>query len=617
MGKLKWLGFLVCLLFVQQLTATSTIDSLKALYPKQSNFEKASTLAELSYQLAFDDTKASIIYGQLAYQAASETGDQALIAQTLNDWSIPYLVAGNYDSVLVLSEKCLAIRTQLGDSVGMAKTLNKMANAQSELGQEEQSLKNNLLAIEIFNAQNLQVYSGRIYSNVASLYEGRGLYDLALDYYQKAKRMAKESNNMDAFYLAQINEGTCYTKLSAFSKAEVLLKESLQHYLLKENVEMIGSIYQGLGFNATQAGQILEAFDYYSLSLQHFEQNGSITGQALININLGNNLVTQKKYEAAEVYLNKGLNYSVQTTSIPQLQHAYKALTRFENLRGDYEKADTYFDLYQVYMDSMYNADTRLAIADMQVKHETDQKVKALEQEKLNKKNAQLWLAVATAAAALLLLFVFFIRHRKKISEQSLQLKALQNIEKERGRIARDLHDNLGADLTLITSKVDVQVFQQQDPNFKSDLEKISEISKSANAQLRDTIWSIHKSSLDLGELSSKISDFAQRIFDDRNIGIDIICENKKMKLPPAKALNLYRIAQEFMTNSSKYASAQNIEVLLSEHSIRLKDDGKGFDLESVKKGYGLNNISERVKELDGKSEWNSNSSGTELVIQF
>ena len=173
---MKWLAVFFSLVSAIGLKGQSIIDSLLSVYPTQTNSEKALTLAELCYQLAYDDTESAIKYGKLSFETAKQTNDQELIAQTLNDWSIPYLIKGDFDSVLVLSEKCLAIRTEIGDSVGIAKTLNKIANAQSELGQEEQSLKNNLKAIEIFNAQNLEHYSGRIYSNVASLYEGRGLY---------------------------------------------------------------------------------------------------------------------------------------------------------------------------------------------------------------------------------------------------------------------------------------------------------------------------------------------------------------------------------------------------------------------------------------------------------
>lgn len=608
------------LLFVcttQTLSAQINTDSLIRVFPTQPNEEKAKTLSDLCFYLSFSDLDASVMYGKMSYEAALETGNENLISRTLSDWSIPYLTIGNFDSVIILNQRVLEIEIPEGDSLQVGASLNKMGLAEYKRGNNDVALNYNLRALAIFQSEGADAYAGQTLACIGNIYDSNKMFELALDYYRKAKAVAKDVNDEIGYTTALSNEGHALQNLKRYKDAEVKLREANQLIQSEQNPKKLGLSYQTLGLNARLDNRPTEGRQFYQKALNIFSDLNYAEGLCTINMNISECFLTEKNSDSAEVYMNRSLQIAEETGSFSQLQIVYKSMVRLENLKGDYEAADSFFDLYVSLTDSIYNEETNNSIADMQVKYETDQKELALEQEKLNKKNAQLWLVVATTAVGLLLFLVMFIRHRKKISEQKLELKSLQNIESERGRIARDLHDNLGADLTLITSKVDVQAFQQKDPNFKADLEKISDISKSANAQLRDTIWSIHKSSLDLGELSSKISDFAHRIFDDKNIGIDIVCKDKKINLPPAKALNLYRIAQEFMTNSMKYASAQNVTVKLSENSMHLKDDGNGFDFKTVKKGYGLNNISERVEELKSKSTWSSSSIGTELNIQF
>ncbi|MFK8039290.1 MAG: tetratricopeptide repeat protein [Crocinitomicaceae bacterium] len=614
---MKVLFSTLAIIFITSLNGQGVIDSLMNLYPGQTGKEKVVTLGELCYQLASDDSKAALQFGKMGYEEALETNDKALIAQSLNDWSIAYLIEGNFDSVIVLSKECITLREAIGDSVGVAKSLNKLANAQQEMGQEEVSLQNNLRAIEIFNSNNLKQYSGRIYTNIAALYEGRGLYELALEYYRKAKAIAKEDGNMDAYFVAQANEGTCFTKLGNYVKAEELLEEALTYYLKNENLNLIGSIYQGIGFNATVSGDLLKAFNYYSLALEQFELNGSLAGMSLNNINLGQNLMNRKDFVVAEVYLKKGLELSIQSQSILQLQHAYKALTRLENLKGNYEAADAYFDLYEAYKDSTYNAETSLAIADMQVKYDTEQKVKDLENEKLKSKNTQLWLLISIAVIVLLGLFILFLNYRKKLQSEKLKVDGYKNVEKERTRIARDLHDNLGAELSLISSKIDIEIFKANNEAFKTNLETISNVSKNANHQLRETIWSIHKTDISVNDLKEKIESFAFRVTEGTNINNYISCSNPTFKFTPALALNLFRIAQEAINNSIKYGDIKAIKVQLSPNKLQIIDDGSGFNVSDVRRGYGLNNIEERSKDIGGDLTLDSTEKGTTINIQF
>ena len=591
------------------------IDSMVQLYPQQNHLEKAKTLSELCYLLSFSDLESSLKYGKMGYEAAIIAGDSNIISRTLSDWSIPYLTLGNFDTVIVLNKRVLGIETREGDSLQVAATLNKLALASLKLGKSDLSLRYNLRALPIFEELDFKAYVGTTITNIGNIYNQNKMYPLAMEYYQKGLKIAEENNDIQGYVTALNNQGQVLLEMKEYKAADVKLKAANKLLLNLNNPEKLGNSYQTLGLNALFDNRPKEGRAYYNKALAIFNDLGYIEGKCLIYMNIAECFLQENKIDSADLYIAKSIEFAKSTNSIFLLKNVYKSYIRLENLKGNTAKADQLFKLYEDLNDSLYNAETNTKIAEMQVKYETEEKENALIAEKLKSKNTQLWLLIALISIVSLIIIVLFIQHRKKLSEEKLKVEALKKIEAERSRIARDLHDNLGADLTLISSKIDIQSFQQKDPNFKNDLEVIASISKSANAQLRDTIWSIHKSAINFGELKVKIADFASRTFEEKDTNIAITCSNPETALQPAKALHLFRITQEFLNNSFKYAQAHHITIHIDENKIVLKDDGIGFNMSTVKKGYGLNNIAERAKELNTKIAWEQLNPGTSLTI--
>ncbi len=360
----------------------SVVDSLTAVYPNQTNSEKAKTLGELCYQLAYSDAKLAAHYGELGAKAASATKDSSIIAQSLNDWSIACLAQGDFKKVIRLAQRALKIRVALGDSVGVGKVLNKLANANHELGILDKALSHNLRAIRIFENNDMEVYTGQLISNVGVIYERNGMFEKAVEYYSKAQDCAQKFQDEPSFYTALSSEGTCSTKLKNYEHADSLLKECLAYYIEQENVNLAASTYQNLGFNTVSPSEIQLKKHYYKKAYSLYKQSNSEDGMALIQSNLGHVLMNEGKYDSAAIYLNESLNISLKIGSSYQLKEVYKGLTRLEYLRGNQEKADTYFDLYVGQMDSIYNSETNALVSEMNVKYETEQKQKDLKTEK-------------------------------------------------------------------------------------------------------------------------------------------------------------------------------------------------------------------------------------------
>ena len=96
--------------------------------------------------------------------------------------------------------------------------------------------------------------------------------------------------------------------------------------------------------------------------------------------------------------------------------------------------------------------------------------------------------------------------------------------------------------------------------------------------------------------------------------------ENLKIKKPSSvEGVNIYRTIQEAINNSLKYAEANvssvNIKPIENQTLIAIKDNGKGFDLATIEKGNGLNNMKKRIEEINGKFHLLSNDGGTKIEI--
>lgn len=587
------------------------------MYPNQSGEEKTLTLCELCYQLAYSDTKSAIYYGQMGYETAQETGDEALVAQALNDWSIPYLVRGDFDSVLVLCNQAVDIRQSLGDSVGVAKLLNKMANANYELGNLDECLTQNMRALEIFERNDLKGYAGRVLSNIGVVYEENGMFQDALVNYRKAKTVAQETKNLNAYYTALSSEAVCLSKLGEFDEADQKLNEALEFYESEGNVDMIGGVYQNLGFNARLMKDTEKGKYYYQKAYDTYKISNSEMGLALISCNLGQVYMDLGELDSAEKYLDQALTLAKKNGSYHQLSDVYSGLMRLENLRGNYQLAEDYFALYEQQVDSIYNSETNAAISEMKVKYDTEAKEKALTNERLANKNNQLFLILSGVVILILILFIALIQYRRKLYAEQVKNQELQNLENERGRIARDLHDNLGAELTLITSKVDIEAFKNQNSVLGNSLDEISEISKNANHQLRETIWSIHQSTISSADLMGKIRTYFDRIKNEDSITLELVNQAIDIDFSPAVGLNLFRISQEALNNTVKYANAHKVVVNLKATELIIQDDGSGFDVNGVRRGYGLNNMEERARELAGVFSIVSKSEGTTITVSY
>ncbi len=222
-------------------------------------------------------------------------------------------------------------------------------------------------------------------------------------------------------------------------------------------------------------------------------------------------------------------------------------------------------------------------------------------------------------------IFIQKLRQRKAIRAMELQ----HRIQVERERISRDLHDNVGTQLSLISKNIEGVIAPLEnisDGDRIKNLKNISQTSKEVIFTLRETIWALNREEISLEELSDKLKSFTQKLFEiNRDCRLQYSEEigNDAVVLGPSEAIHLFRICQEAITNSLKYANATTMEINISakgpRYRIVISDNGVGFDQvhSSTHAHYGLDNMKYRSEEIDCNFSIESDEGkGTTISIQ-
>ena len=208
------------------------------------------------------------------------------------------------------------------------------------------------------------------------------------------------------------------------------------------------------------------------------------------------------------------------------------------------------------------------------------------------------------------------LKNRQQLQQHELltaidKIETQNKLQQQRLTISRDLHDNIGSQLTFVISSIDNlrYVFKIQDPILEDKLIAIGNFTRETIIELRDTIWAMNHSEISLDDLRGRICNFIEKAKKARgDINFDFIADEnlQKFSFSAVSGMNVYRSIQEALNNAIKYSGAKNISVkivnCINEVKIMVNDDGFGFDLKTVNQGNGLRNIESRINSIGGSS---------------
>ncbi|MCX5807687.1 MAG: GAF domain-containing sensor histidine kinase [Proteobacteria bacterium] len=218
-------------------------------------------------------------------------------------------------------------------------------------------------------------------------------------------------------------------------------------------------------------------------------------------------------------------------------------------------------------------------------------------------------------------------RYREKIKGMSIQLKEAK--ETERNKLARELHDQIGSNLTALGINLNMLKNQHGlsgDQNVERRIDETIDLVKQTSQLIREIVSTLRTSS-DNSSLLEMVKQYIERFTAWTNIPVEIIFDDDLPRIPPSEELELFRIVQEALSNIAKYSKATlaKVEITKDKDKIRISvaDNGVGFDplllTDKAKQGhFGISGMIERAKIMNGLCSIASNpGKGTNIIVEI
>ena len=241
----------------------------------------------------------------------------------------------------------------------------------------------------------------------------------------------------------------------------------------------------------------------------------------------------------------------------------------------------------------------------------------------------RLMMVMAGLFGVIALIGAWALTLRRTVRRRTLRLEkeisgrvAMQSREKERLRLAAELHDTLEQDLTGVALQLQSALLAQRAAPERTGtlIGAAMRILAAAKVDLRDTLWNLRGTPPNRESLTENILEIAQRLAPDGRPEIDCNLEALPPKLPARQVVQIAGILREALTNAVKHAMAGRIIVGARANAIFVEDDGVGFDpkIASAPGHFGLVGMGERAQRMNATLRVERPAAGgTRLIVEW
>ncbi|MBO6524608.1 MAG: tetratricopeptide repeat protein [Balneolaceae bacterium] len=564
-----------------------------------------------------------------------------------------YLNLGNwmadeadYDTALELYDNYYEIVSSQKDTLAMSSVSNNMGNIFNLKGDLDEALKFYIKGDSLFKSSGIKDNLEAILNiNIGIILSKTGNLEQAIDFYKRAWVISEEYDDKESIGTVFQNIGQAFENLDEPDSSLHYYERAIEVFEPLGNQEQLAQIYENIGVIYNQESAPEFALNYLLKAVEIFEEAENDRSLANLYNNIGLSYYYLRQYNQAISYFRQSLEKATETQYLEVEERVTSGLAEAYNEIGDFENAFKYQQLNDVYEDSLLNLERVKVIEELITKYETE-KVEAennlllAEQaqneaiiERRNAENRALLTGILALVAAVLGIIAWMsYSNRKKriIAEQKESLyqtkidslldrqqlesvsAMLEGQEKERKRLAAELHDRLGSILSLVKmyfSSLDDDIKEKQ-PELHASFTEGNQFLDDAFKEVRALIKEMQEGAASGEGLEKDLNELLDKI---AKLGIEIKSRIElDKKLDTIVEMNVYRVIQEALSNSLKYSKAELIELVLSDTdqlTVMIKDNGVGFDPEKVPHkedgdaSYGVGNMENRVKLLGGEFE--------------
>jgi signal transduction histidine kinase len=413
------------------------------------------------------------------------------------------------------------------------------------------------------------------------------------------------------------------------------------------------NLNNNLGLVNKEQNEFKESIKYYLNTIKNARKLGFPLGRGVAFLNLSDSYVNVQEYPKALVYADSaisilssfdewnylGMAYLIKSriereTKHPEISkilidsvftlnekhpnptnimNAHQELAALYEQEGDYKKALFHTERFHIMNDSLSQLANKDKFAQLQVLYGKEKVEIELETEKnrndlLTKENqlkqSRIQLIVILSLSVLFLVFgLMYIRNIRitKKQQKDFTQKLIENIDDERSRISKDLHDDIGQSLSVIKSKINL--FNSGKTN---DIEGLDSDVGYVIDQTRNISHFLHPSFVSKLGLERSLVSLTEKTQESTGIVCSLSIKSDIKKMPMDHKTQIYRILQECINNTIKHANATALKITfkdtLTGMDITYRDNGDGMNEQaSIKEGIGLLTIRERADKINAK----------------
>lgn len=560
-------------------------------------------------------------------------------AKANNYKGIVFSDIGKYDSAVFYYNKSIAIFKTINNEKGIAANLINIGNTFQFQGELKNAVSYYLDGIAIYENLKDDFILSISYGNLATIFDDINQKEDAKNSLWKSNKFAKKVNDSVQLVYNHYNLTDLYFDEGVIDSAFVNLEKAKKYLNNSSNNHLKYLVSYGEARYFIEVNKLEQALIISKKALGYVEQTKNPYYLALTYSLVGKVYFKQKKYSEALKETHKGLEIAKKYNNKANLIKINSQLSSIYSQINENKKALFHKNLQYKYKDTVLNEKQKKNINFFNIKYQTEKKDKEIIQQQLQLEKKESELQIKKTQTNYLIGFSFFLivasilawflfQQRQKRKNQEIitlkrehQIKTLETLiegeEKERFRIAKELHDGVNGDLSAIKFKLST-LLEMNNTVIK---EAITMIDNSCN-QVRAISHNLVPPSLENFNLLEAVEEYCEKSDASYSQKITFQHLGDEVNMSKKEEINIFRIVQELVTNSIKHAEATKIDVQISCRNkimqITVEDNGVGFDMNNVEdKGIGLKNIQSRVDYLHANLDIISNRKGTSTTVEI
>lgn len=580
---------------------------------------------------------AIVLYESIARLAEIEA-DWLRKGRTHNFRAIVYFEMGDYDMAAKHNEIALGYYEKAKHVIGIASVKINMGNLRLYFGDFNDAVKLYYEGIEIFKQEEDTLRLLTSYMNIGTLFYENDYLQEALNYYSNALEWAKTYGYPSLLTDLHYNIGNTLFRMNILDQYRKHLDSAIIY--AEESHHIYGKlhIYNSLVRYYRHKGDEKDAMRYTSLAIESAEIYGNPFNLTETYNTAGSTYMMFNRTDEAYPLLLSAKNMSRNFNYKQLLSETLVHLADYFAVRNNYKQAYIYLNEHKQLADSLFTIEKQKELQELDRKYQIVKKESELKDQQLtielkereiDRKNRVITSSTAFIVFIVVTMFLTWkIQDKKKklVNKELEMLKTerekevvkalLEGEEKERTRIARELHDGINGNLAALK----LNMTSVQNPSYNQLIDETME-------EIRNLSHNLMPEVVVKFGLREALDQYINHVGNGIDLKIDYQFVGKPDTISLEIAMHTYRIVQELVNNSLKHAEASEINVQLIVNdgilSIAVEDNGKGFEIGMAGKhpsnaGIGLSNVENRITFLQGNFDIHSSTdSGTGINIEI